>query len=139
MTAKQFTNNNQNRSMDISLLDKIYDSNILNIPDWRRIQNIIDAQTTPGSKRIEELRDISQSHQNTRSRITFADYHTHNLNQIYIRYTTPRFTETPTWAMAEMHGIISNLYSALDSLSNEINIVYKFGMPTRNCEIYHNV
>jgi hypothetical protein len=125
--------------MNISLLNKIYDSKILNIPYWERIQNGIDAQTIPGSKRIDELRDISQSHQNTRERIAFADYHIHNLDQIYIRHTTPRYTETPTWAMAEMHGIISNLYSALDSLSNEINIAYKFNIPTRNCELYHNV
>jgi len=125
--------------MEVSLLDKINDANTHNIPYWRSIQNTIDAQTIPGSKRIEELRDISQSHQNTRSKITFADYHYRNLDQIYIRHTTRRYPETPTWAMAEMHGIMSNLYSALDSLSNEINIAYKLGIPTRNCEIYHNV
>ena len=73
MTAKQFTKKSQSIRMEINLLENIHDPDILNIPYWQRIQDAIDAQTKPGSSRIAELRNISQSHQNTRDRITFAE------------------------------------------------------------------
>jgi hypothetical protein len=61
------------------------------------------------------------------------------LNQIYIPKVTKRLIETPTWALAETYAIITNLYSALDSFANEINLLYGFGIDIRRVEIFHNI
>ena len=41
------------------------------------------------------------------------------------------------WARAEMNSIVYNLYSALDSLANEINLAYNFGIGENKIHIFH--
>lgn len=48
-----------------------------------------------------------------------------------------REEDTRNWARAEMHSIIFNLYSALDSVGYEINLVYKFGIAPGKIHIHH--
>jgi hypothetical protein len=47
--------------------------------------------------------------------------------------------DTQNWARAEMHSILFNLYSALDSLGYEINLAYQFGMDSGDIHIYHPI
>jgi len=122
-------------TMQVELLPKIHDPQIVNMPYWYRIFQYLDKEVT----KRRELRSIDKAHKNTKTKILFADYHYHILNQVYAPKATKRHAETPKWALAEMDSIIVNLYSALDSLANEINILYNFQIDIRNICIHHNV
>jgi hypothetical protein len=82
---------------------------------WSKIAKIIKLGNPPPS-----LREIHRSHTATISKITFADYHYLILDQFYRPNETPIHEDTLLWARAEMNSIVYNLYSALDSLANEI-------------------
>ena len=45
--------------------------------------------------------------------------------------------DTKNWARAEMHSIIFDLYSALDSLGYEINLAYQFGIDPTKIHTHH--
>jgi hypothetical protein len=62
------------------------------------------------------LLSLVQGHESTYSKIKFAQYHYHILDQLYRPKRTLRKKDTQHWVRAEMHSIIINLYSALDSL-----------------------
>lgn len=99
--------------------------------NWLKIQNLTPSTLTP------HLLDFSQSHLGTYYKIAFADYHYNILNQLYVPNLTERETDTDSWARAEMHSIVNSLYSALDSLAQEINLAYQFGINASNIHIYH--
>jgi meiotically up-regulated gene 157 (Mug157) protein len=62
-------------------------------------------------------------------------YHLRILQQIYgIR---KRRASAQHWAKTEMHSIVFNLYSALDSLGYEINLAYGFRIDSGNILIHH--
>lgn len=121
--------------MEVELLPNIHDPQIVSMPNWYRIFQYLDKEVT----KRHELRSLDKAHKNTKTKILFADYHYHMLNQVYVPKATKRYTETPLWALAEMYSIIVNLYSALDSLANEINILYNFGIDIRAICIHHNI
>jgi hypothetical protein len=83
-------------------------------------------------------RKLGSAHGATRTKLIFADYHIHILDQIYKPNRTKRLTETPFWVQVETYSIIANLYSALDSLANEIRLIYGFKMPIGLVHIDHN-
>jgi len=115
--------------MQVELLPNINDPSLVKMPYWSKLNQHLDG--SPYSC-------IHRAHSNTKGKILFADYHYHNLNQVYVPKVTKRENETPTWALAEMYSITTNLYSALDSLAFEINLLYSFQLNIREVQIFHN-
>lgn len=119
--------------MEVDLLNDMerkLDNELLN---WVRIQKLI-----PSGISSSDLLEFSQTHMSVKSKITFTDYHYHILNQLYRPADTPREVDTDSWARAEMHCIVINLYSALDSLAHEINLAYQFGINISCIHIHHD-
>jgi hypothetical protein len=98
-------------------------------PNSSDIQRLIPSRVPPS------LLDFAQAHESTYSKIKFAEYHLFILQQMY---NSQREPDTQHWARAEMHSIVSNLYSALDSLGYEINLAYRFGLGAGEIHIHHN-
>lgn len=119
--------------MDITLLSNMRQNNDNDFPNWSKIQKLI-----PSSIPNADLLDYAQSHESTKSKVTFADYHYHILNQLYIPHITTRESDTVDWVRAEFHSVIMNLYSALDSLAYEINLAYGFGLKVNQIHIHHS-
>ncbi|MBM3910537.1 MAG: hypothetical protein FJ356_02685 [Thaumarchaeota archaeon] len=119
--------------MDITLLDDMQKHNNNDFPNWVKIQQLM-----PNSFSNTDLLDYDQSHTSTRSKVTFADYHYHILEQLYQPHVTEREKNTVGWVRAEFHSIVMNLYSALDSLAYEINLAYNFGLRINQIYIHHN-
>ena len=101
--------------------------------NWSKIASLVQYGNPPSS-----LHDIIRSHTATKFKITFADYHYHILDQLYRPNETAARQDTLMWARAEMNSIVYNLYSALDSLANEINLAYNFGINENRIHIFHN-
>jgi hypothetical protein len=102
------------------------------MPNWSRIQELI-----PSGNLTPAQLEFAQAHDSTSFKIRFADYHLSILQQIYRPQMTDSEEDTKNWARAEMHSIILNLYSALDSLGYEINLAYKFGIDPGKIHIHH--
>jgi hypothetical protein len=98
------------------------------LPKWSFIQSLIP-QSTTGKP---DLHKFSQAHETTYRKFKFAIYHLNILRQVYGPNATVnlgRGTSSASqqhWAIAEAHSIVFNLYSALDSVSDEINRAYEF-------------
>lgn len=106
--------------------------NMADFSNWLKIQTLI-----PPNIPNNDLLDFAQSHESTKTKITFADYHYHILNQFYRPNVTRRETDTDSWVRAEFHSLVINLYSSLDSLAYEINLAYNFGLKPYQINIYH--
>lgn len=119
--------------MKVYLLEDMHNKNEKEMRNWSKIAQIIQYGNAP-----PPLYEIHRSHTATIFKITFADYHYHILDQLYRPNETPRRTDTIMWARAEMNSIVYNLYSALDSLANEINLAYNFGIRENKIHIFHN-
>jgi hypothetical protein len=119
--------------MDITLLPNMRQSNDGDFPNWSKIQNLI-----PSSIPNVDLLDYAQNHESTKSKVTFADYHYYILDQLYKPHVTDRESDTVDSVLAEFHSIVIDLYSALDSLSYEINLAYNFGLRSNQIHVYHN-
>ena len=119
--------------MDVELLENMHTYNNHEFPNWLDIQTMI-----PSTYTSADLGDFAQSHEATKSKVTFADYHYSILDQLYKPTMTFRQTDTDSWARCEMHSIVFNLYSALDSLGYEINLAYQFNLKPHEIHIYHN-
>lgn len=102
------------------------------MPNWSKIISYIPLTFS------SELLPYEQTHDAVVHKVALADYHYHILNQLYRPFDTPAVGNTPFWARVEMHSIIFNLYSALDSLAHETNIVYNIGIKQRDICVYHN-
>jgi hypothetical protein len=85
------------------------------------------------------LTKLNRSHNSTKTKVLFADYHYYILNQVYVPKVTTHLRETSIWALAELNAVVMNLYAALDSLANEINLTHNLGIDSRKVEIYHNI
>lgn len=118
--------------MKVELLNNMYGRAEEITPRWFQIKQLIPSNIP------NNMIDFAQCHTATYAKIAFASYHYHILNQLYKPNKTRREQDTKEWARAEMHSIIFNLYSALDSLANEINLVYKFGIKENNINIHHS-
>jgi hypothetical protein len=82
--------------------------------------------------------DLVQTHDSIFYKIRFADYHLSILQQIYRPDMLDPGGDIDNWVRAEMHSIIYNLYSALDSLGYEINLAYGFNIERKKINIYHH-
>ena len=118
--------------MDVTLLSDMHKCNS-DFSNWNNIQKLI-----PHTFNNSDLLEFSQSHESTKTKVTFADYHYFILDQFYKPKTTTRETDTDSWARAEFHSIVSNLYSALESLVYEINLAYNFGLRANQIYLNHN-
>jgi hypothetical protein len=121
--------------MQVELLPNIHSPGLVRMPAWERIHSQIEKNPTASQSRYK----LNRSHNSTRAKIVFADYHFHILNQVYVPKKTTHLPETSTWALAELNSIVMNLYSALDSLANEVNLSYSVGLDQRKVEVYHNI
>ena len=92
--------------MDVTLLSDMHKCNDSDFPNWTKIQKLI-----PHTFNNSDLLEFSQSHESTKTKVTFADYHYFILDQFYKPKNTVRRTDTDSWARAEFHSIVSNLYS----------------------------
>src|SRR5687767_2329579 len=105
-----------------NLLTNLYQRPNPAMPNWSKIISYIPQTFS------DELLPYAQTHDAVTTKIAFANYHYHILNQLYQPFTTPRQADTQWWARAEMHSIVFNLYSALDSIAYEINLAYNIGL-----------
>jgi hypothetical protein len=101
------------------------------MPNWAVISSRFPS-TLP-----QNLWEIAPTHTGIYYKIAFADYHYHILDQLYRPNQTYRETDTDSWSRAEMHAIVNNLYSALDSLGQEINLAYQFRIDAGDIHIHH--
>jgi hypothetical protein len=116
--------------LSVNLLRNIGNWN--SMPNWLEIQKLI-----PTSTLTDTQLKFAQAHDSTFYKIRYADYHLGILDQIYRPRMTDSETNTKNWARAEMHSIVFNLYSALDSLGYEINLAYQFRIKPSDIHIHH--
>jgi hypothetical protein len=119
--------------MRVYLLKDMVTKNESEMRNWSKIASIINYGNSP-----HKLYVVSRSHTAIIFKITFADYHYFILDQLYRPDETPRNEDTKMRARAEMNSIVYSLYSALDSLANEINLAYNFGIGENKIQITHN-
>jgi hypothetical protein len=120
--------------MSVNLLTNI--SGMMRDPsvhNWFSIRNLI-----PTGNLTEQELDLARAHDSTFYKIRFADYHLFILGQIYDPNARQREGEIQHWVRAEMHSIVYNLYSALDSLGYEINLAYGFTIPPYRIHFDHD-
>lgn len=116
----------------VELLPAMYQRPNPKMPNWSNIISHIPPSFS------DELLPFAQIHDAVCHKLAFADYHYHILNQLYRPHETERENATDSWARAEMHSIVFNLYSALESLAYEINLAYNLGIKQRDLALYHN-
>jgi hypothetical protein len=119
--------------MKVKLKEDMFQSDDPLFPNWSRIYKLI---LIP-SRTPKALLSFVQSHESTYSKIKFAQYHYHILDQLYQPKITQRERDTQHWVRAEMHSIIINLYSALDSLAQQINCIYHMGFSPSEINFNH--
>jgi hypothetical protein len=101
------------------------------MPNWNRLQSELPSPVPP------KLLDYAQRHESTRSRMSFAEYHLHNLDALYASTELQDASDAADRALAEVHSVIFSLDSALDSLAYELNLVYQLGVPASSTHIFH--
>lgn len=116
--------------MNVRLLENMHTVNDDEMPNWVSLSKIIE-QKNPLNL------ELSQTHNSVKAKIAFADYHYHILNQFYVPHATLRQTDTNQWVLAEIHSVITSLYSALDSLMYEVNLAYNFWLNISQINIHH--
>jgi hypothetical protein len=105
------------------------------LPKRWAIQSLIPSSMTDR----RDLHEFSQAHTTTYKKFKFAVYHWTIFHQIYgyrgDNFGSGRFPAFQDYVKAEAHSIIFNLFSALDSVSNEINLVYGFQLKSNDIRI----
>jgi hypothetical protein len=119
--------------MNVNLMQNMYQKNDPKMPNWSKIEALI-----PPIHLRPDILEFSQTHESINGKIAMADYHYHILDQLYRPSQTDMQTDTKWWARAEMHCIITNLYSALDSLTHEINLAYNMGLQPKHVDVHHD-
>jgi len=123
--------------LTIELLGTLDNEDNRGIPEWRLILQELD-RTGQSNPRPIQRQDFANSHATTIRRIGGADYHYHILNQIYVPNVTPMRQFTTIWTEIETESVTFMLYSSLDSLMQEINLTYKFGIPEFKIDVNHD-
>jgi hypothetical protein len=118
--------------MEVRLLENVRQSTIDVMPNWNRIQSHIPSNIP------DPLLPYAQAHDSALSKISFAEYHFNNLNQLYRPDATERTTDTSDWVRAEINSIVMNLYSALDTFFEETNLSYGFHVPESKIHTWHS-
>lgn len=118
--------------MQIQLLDDLADESNRKMPGWLKIRAEFDLYP-----RTPELQRFVNAHATTIQRIGLADYHYRNLDQIYRPDMPQPNSLANIWAPGEAVSLVFILYSALDSLAQELNLAYKFGIDERQVHIHH--
>jgi hypothetical protein len=116
--------------MNVNLMQNMYQKNDPKMPNWSKIEALI-----PPIHLRPDMLGFSQTHESIKGKIAMADYHYHILDQLYRPSQTDMQTDRKWWARGEMHCIITNLYSALDSLAHEINLAYNIGLQLNEVDI----
>jgi hypothetical protein len=119
--------------MYFNLMHNMQQENNPKMPNWSKIKALI-----PRNNLRPDMLEFSQTHGSTNGKIAMTNYHYHILDQLYRPSQTYSEADTKWWARAEMHCIITNLYSALDSLTHEINLAYNLGLQPDEVNIHHN-
>jgi hypothetical protein len=105
------------------------------LPNWWAIHSLIPSNTT-GRK---DLTEFSRANSTTHKKFKFAVYHLTIFRQIYgnrgDNHGSGRFPNFQDYVKAEAHSIIFNLYSALDAVSNKINLAYDFQLKSNDIGI----
>ena len=101
------------------------------MPNWNRVQSELPSPVPP------KLLDYAQRHESTRSRMSFAEYHLHNLEALYTSTEPQDASDAADRTLAEVHSVVFSLDSALDSLAYELNLVYQLGVPASSTHIFH--
>lgn len=106
------------------------------LPNRWAIQSLIPSSTTG---RSDDLSEFAKAHTTTYKKFKFAVYHWTIFHQIYgnkgDNFGSGRFPAFQDYVKAEAHSIIFNLFSALDSVSNEINLAYDFQLKRNDISI----
>jgi hypothetical protein len=101
------------------------------MPNWNKIQSELPSPVPP------KLLEYAQRHGSTRSRMSFAEYHLHNLEALYTSTGPQDESDAADRTLAEVHSVVFSLDSALDSLAYELNLVYQLGVPASSTHIFH--
>lgn len=115
------------KRMRVELLEDLDNEDNRGITSWRDILDEI-YRTDGAGVRSPARQDFVDSHATTIRYLSAADYHYHNLKQVYVPDVTPISSLTTIWAQIETESVIVTLYGALDSLMQEVNLAYKFGI-----------
>jgi len=119
--------------MPIDLLDTLDNEDNREIPQWRSLLVRIDEV----GGRTDARQAFVDAHANTIRCVGAADYHYHILNQVYIPDVVRMGSLTTLWVQIEAESIVIALYSALDSLMQEINLACNFGVRENGVSAYH--
>lgn len=122
--------------MHVELLESLDSEDNRGVRAWRDVVDEVH-RTDGKGERAKARQDFVDSHANTIRLLGAADYHHHNLAQIYQPDITPMDKLTTIWVTIEAESIILVLYGALDSLMQEVNLAYKFGIDENAVHIYH--
>jgi len=66
-----------------------------------------------------------------------ADFHFHVLEQVYVPEGPNAGTHTISWVQACAESVIFWLYTSLNSLAQELNLVYRFGIDEWKVDVTH--
>jgi hypothetical protein len=121
------------KQVQVKLLKKISKAGAdVSLPQWFKIERLTHWEGNPA----RPLYTMSVAHESTYYKIKYADYHLEVLRQIY--EVKNRRSDSEQWAKLQMHSIVFNIYSALDSLASEINLAYGFKLKPHNIQFDHN-
>lgn len=122
--------------MRVELLESLESEDNRHIRVWHDVLEAIDRTDNEGG-RTEARQNFVDSHANTIRLVSSADYHYHNLSQIYEPDITTMDRLTTIWVQIEAESVVFVLYSALESLMQEVNLAYKLGIDEDRVHIYH--
>jgi hypothetical protein len=118
--------------MRIELLGNLTDESNRGINGWVVIRTEVERHP-----RTSDLQKFVNVHATTIERVGLADYHHWNLDQIYRPERPATDSLTTVWAPAEAASFVFTAYSALDSLAQELNLAYKFGIDENRAKAHH--
>jgi hypothetical protein len=118
--------------MQVNLLGSMDDEASIDIPGWQDVRTSIESLT-----RNQQVQDLVDAHATTIRRIGSADYHYHILNQVYIPDRIHSGAHTISWAQVGAESVVFWLYTALNSLANELNLAYGFGIDEWKVDVTH--
>ena len=118
--------------MQVTLLDTIDDEFARSIQGWTDVRTEFEKFT-----RTPTLQLFVNAHANTIRLVGDADYHYNNLNQIYVPSQYPASSHAISFSQVETESFIFTIYSALDSLTQEVNLAYGFGIDESKVYVFH--
>jgi hypothetical protein len=118
--------------MQVNLLETIDNEASIGIPGWQEMRAPLDML-----ERSQAMQDLVDAHATTVRRIASADFHLHILQQVYVPDRVQSGSRTILWAQAGAESVIFWLYTSLNSLAHELNLVYGFGIDEFRVDVTH--